>query len=99
MAQIFSYGQKYLAEQIQLRLDYLIKEYKNEPVIPMIPIPILANYLGTEVFSNLKWWLDNEMPHPPEEMDKIFHQLILPGFKSAWDNSESSDSKAKSKVV
>lgn len=84
MDQIFSYGQKYLAEQVQLRLENIVKEYKKETEIP---IPILANYLATEVFSNLKWWLENDMPILPEQMDEIFHKLTLPGFKSGFIRS------------
>ena len=30
-----------------------------------------------------KWWLDAEMPYTPEEMDRIFQQLALPGVQAA----------------
>jgi hypothetical protein len=48
-----------------------------------IPIPILSNYLASELFALLKWWLDAGMPYTPESMDEIFHRLINPSFKSA----------------
>ena len=74
--QLFGYGQKYLAGRIEMRFhtDFSIETQTT--------IPILANYLASEVFSQLKWWLDNDMPHPPEQMDKIFHRLLLPGVNS-----------------
>lgn len=74
--QLFGYGQKYLAGRIEIRLrnDFSIETPTT--------IPILANYLASEVFSQLKWWLDNDMPHPPDQMDKIFHRLLLPGVNS-----------------
>lgn len=75
--QIFSIGQKYLAEQIELKIISLLSIEDT----PLIPIPILANYLASEIVSNLKWWLDNNMPHSPEKMDEIFHQLVVAGFR------------------
>ena len=31
------------------------------------------------VLTLLKWWLDHNMPYPPEEMDRLFHSLVVPG--------------------
>lgn len=78
---LFGYGQKYLAERIEIKIN---DDFSFETQ-QVIPIPILANYLASEVFSQLKWWLDNEMPYPPERMDEIFHRLVLPGVNSAFN--------------
>lgn len=78
---LFGYGQKYLAERIEIKIN---DDFSFETQ-QAIPIPILANYLASEVFSQLKWWLDNEMPYPPERMDEIFHRLVLPGVNSAFN--------------
>lgn len=75
---LFSYGQKYLAERIEVRISSVL----DLEVQTTIPIPILANFLASEVFSQLKWWLDNDMPYPPEQMDEILHRLLLPGVDS-----------------
>lgn len=74
---LFSLAQKHLAEKIEVQLNSVLAH--ETPT--NIPIPILANYLATEVFSNLKWWLDKNMPHAPERMDEVFHRLIVPGFR------------------
>lgn len=74
---LFNVAQKHLAEKIEDRLNLVL----NDEMSAIIPVPILANYLATEVFSNLKWWLDHHMPYPPERMEEIFHQLIAPVFK------------------
>jgi hypothetical protein len=26
----------------------------------------------------LKWWLDNKMPYPPEQMNAFFQELVMP---------------------
>jgi AcrR family transcriptional regulator len=77
--QIFSLGQRYMSKRIEERVILLLSIEEN----PLVPIPILANYLASEIFSNLKWWLDNNMPYSPEKMDEMFHSLVTPGFRQA----------------
>lgn len=83
---LYSFGQKYLAEQIEYRLNHILQPETHTT----IPVSILANYLASEVFSQLKWWLDNDMPNPPEKMEEIFHQLVLPGFSFGIRSSTNS---------
>jgi hypothetical protein len=44
-----------------------------------VPPIILANHLSTSLLSLLTWWLDNEMPYTPEEMEEMFQQMVKPG--------------------
>jgi len=81
--QLFGYGQKFLAERIEFKI-HTNSSIKTQPTIP---IPILANYLASVVISQLKWWLDNEMPYSPEQMDKIFHRLLLLGINSVMNEA------------
>lgn len=67
-------GTEYLSQQLAKDLKTNLKFH------PSIPISILANYLATELFGLLKWWLDERMPYSPERMDQIFHQLVNPAF-------------------
>ncbi len=80
---LFRKGQRYFAEVIEKKLDSIVIDKTNLSV----PLPILSNYLAEEIFSQLKWWLDNNMPHSAEQMDEIFHQLTMPGFRSVIINS------------
>ena len=73
---IFKSGIEYLSHKIEAAL-------KRSVIRPSIPIPILSNYLASELFALLKWWLDAGMPYTPESMDEIFHRLINPSLKSA----------------
>lgn len=69
-------GTEYLSQELGKGLQANLKYH------PSIPIPILGNYLATELFALLKWWLDEGMPHAPERMDQIFHALVNPAFES-----------------
>jgi hypothetical protein len=82
---LFGYAQKYLAERIEAR----IHDGFGIEIHPTIPVPILANYLASEVFSQLKWWLDNDMPYTPERMDEVLHRLLLPGVDSVINETRS----------
>jgi hypothetical protein len=43
----------------------------------------VSSYLAGAFLNLLKWWLKSGMPYLPEEMDKIFRQLALPGVEVA----------------
>ncbi len=38
---------------------------------------LAANHIIASVFSLMRWWLQNNMPHPPERMGMIFNELIV----------------------
>jgi hypothetical protein len=40
---------------------------------------VVSAYLAGAFLNLLKWWLKAGMPYAPEEMDRIFRQLALPG--------------------
>ena len=42
----------------------------------------LADYLAGAVLNMLTWWLDNNMPCSPEQMDVLFKQLVQPGVEA-----------------
>jgi hypothetical protein len=43
---------------------------------------VVAQYLAGAFLNLLKWWLKAEMPYSPEQMEKIFQQLALPGVRA-----------------
>lgn len=86
---LFKRGIGYLAQGIEKSLT----EFLADKLQPSIPIPILANHLATTVFEQLKWWLDNNMPYPPEKMDEIFHELIQPNFQFLKDLNEKDETQ------
>jgi AcrR family transcriptional regulator len=53
-----------------------------------IPIPILANFIAGSFLTLLQWWLENKMVYSPEEMDKIFKELIMAGFEKKNDENK-----------
>ena len=40
-----------------------------------IPTGVRAGFLASSLLSLLTWWLDNDMPYPPEAMDEMYQEL------------------------
>ena len=55
------------------------------PPRPAPPLPLVANFLAGSLITMLRWWLDNNLPYPPERMAELFQQLALPGTWAALD--------------
>ena len=75
-------GEK-LWEMMQTTLVRIIEETLTsacaETSSPSIPLAVVSQYLAGAFLNLLKWWLGAGMPYTPEEMDRIFRQLALPG--------------------
>ena len=40
-----------------------------------VPIEVRAWFLASSLLALLTWWLDNDMPYPPERMDEMYREL------------------------
>jgi AcrR family transcriptional regulator len=68
--------------------DYLFA-YMHEALQPSesgdiqasLKIEIVAHYFVSAFIGVLRWWVEKDMPCTAEEMDKLFKQLSVTGFK------------------
>lgn len=67
--------QKHLSSHIQEQIEQLVAEGHT----PSVPPPVLATYLAGTLLTLLIWWLDHNMPYPPERMEEMFQELAMPG--------------------
>jgi AcrR family transcriptional regulator len=72
---VFKAGQAILSRTIEQTLTALCVGKQ----IPRMPLNVVAQHLAGAFLNLLKWWLEAEMPYPPEQMDAMFQQLALPG--------------------
>lgn len=77
---ILKYLHRYLYNMLIGPHTELMKKKKAPPV----PIEITTHYLVSALLSLLTWWLDNNMPYPPEKMDEIFRILATPTIEAAF---------------
>jgi AcrR family transcriptional regulator len=71
--------QNHLSSHIQGQIELLLPGGQT----PSVPPPVMANYLAGALLTLLTWWLDHNMPYPPEQMDEMFQVLAMPGVWAA----------------
>ena len=81
---LYKNGVSYLTKSIEKQLI----SYLADKPQPSAPAAVMSNYLASEVFSLLRWWLEHNRPYTPERMDEIFHELVIPGFRSVLGGIE-----------
>jgi len=64
-----------LLEDMQMRLQ------SHLPETASIPPSLVIEYLAGSLMTLLKWWVKQGMSYPPERMDEIFQQLVMPGVQ------------------
>jgi hypothetical protein len=67
-----------LLEDMQTRIQSHLPENENASMPPSLAV----DYLAGSLMTLLKWWMQQGMSYPPEQMDKIFQQLVMPGVSS-----------------
>lgn len=77
-------GRRILAQSLENSLTQSVVDQTRAA----IPPPILSNYLAGGMLDLLRWWVDHDMVYPPEEMDRIFHELVMPGVRNALSGVE-----------
>ncbi len=51
-----------------------------------VPIEILTTHLASSLQTLLTWWLDNDMPYSPEQMNEMFLQLVTEGINAVIED-------------
>ncbi len=51
-----------------------------------VPMEILITHLAGSLQTLLTWWLDNDMPYSPEEMNEMFIQLVRGGIEAVVED-------------
>lgn len=75
---VLSASKKQLSDEVLLRLDKLSACGRLNRVPPVV----VANHLSGSLLNLLTWWLDNDMPYSPEEMEEMYQLLVKPGVDS-----------------
>jgi len=75
---LYKKGHERLRQNIEQHLVVLVPPGRS----PAAPLALAADYMAGAILTMLRWWLDNGMPYSPEQMDAMFHQLVLPGVQA-----------------
>jgi len=78
----FERGHAYWSQKIERDLQARLAPGQT----PTVPPALVANYVTGAWVNLLKWWLANKMPYPPERMEEIFQQMVMPGVREVIGN-------------
>jgi AcrR family transcriptional regulator len=81
---LYRKGHERLCHNIERHLVALVPPDRASPVLRSL----VANSMAGTILTMLTWWLDHEMPYTPEQMDALFHQLVLPGVYATFGISD-----------
>lgn len=72
-------GQIYWRKRVEAELQARLPPGQ----MPTMPLSLVADYLSGTLGTFLKWWLGHQLPDPPERMDEMFQQMVMPGVWAA----------------
>ncbi len=75
----------YLAENFCARI---LKDLTPPGKQPRLPLEFIAHALAGAQLGSLLWWLENDMPYPPEAMARMDAELNLLGYWRALGHDE-----------
>ncbi|HEX7555154.1 MAG TPA: TetR/AcrR family transcriptional regulator [Leptolinea sp.] len=84
MDMFFNQGQEYWSKNMVERLKSMLPEGQE----PIVPIPIMAQYISGTFVTLLKWWVDNKMPYSSDYMAEAVHKLVMPSVQAGLFGSE-----------
>lgn len=53
-----------------------------------VPAEVFSNYFASALIGMLTWWLDKDMPYPPNVMAEMFQKMLLPGARTVIEVAE-----------
>jgi AcrR family transcriptional regulator len=68
--------------------DYLTARFLKDltrlsgPGAPDVPLADAARFAASAFLAQLRGWLDQDMPISPEELNRRYHALVLPGLRA-----------------
>lgn len=71
---------KALHEALTSHAQAYFEKVERESGPLAVPVPVMTTYLAGTLQTLLRWWLDNDMPYPPEQMNEMFMQLVMGGI-------------------
>jgi len=74
-------GHTAFSKKIEVRLTTLLPDAQHA-----VPLPVTASTLAGSLLIMVKWWLDNNMPCGPDEMNEMFQKLVMPGVRGVLGN-------------
>jgi AcrR family transcriptional regulator len=74
---------KPMQAQLSLYVEARLARNLHPESVPLVPLPVVAQHVAGALLTLFQWWLDREMPEPPEQIDEYFLLLLRPSVAAA----------------
>jgi len=71
----------YIAEVVRMRALALQPGLDKDP---SVPLNLISNYAAGAMLGLVTWWLENDMPYPPDYMAEMLERLIREGTNGVF---------------
>lgn len=86
-------GNQAVGHVVKRVLDYIADVVERHTLADMpqgfespIPLPLMSRFVAGAMYAQLVWWLENDMPYPPEYMARLTHTLCMRGTIELWQS-------------
>ncbi|RPJ38554.1 MAG: TetR/AcrR family transcriptional regulator [Chloroflexi bacterium] len=63
----------------QKAVELVNERMKEGRLRPHVPMDVFANYFAGTLLATITWWLETDMPYPPDEMAEMFRMMFFQG--------------------
>src|SRR5207248_10608498 len=60
---------------IEVATQNIVKDHIARPD-SAVPLEVAGHHIVTATIALIQWWLDHQMPYPPERMGLLYQELI-----------------------
>lgn len=68
-----------IVKRVKAAIAASILHYCDPSVATSVPLEIVAHHNAAALLALIEWWLEHDMPHPPERMGEIYETMIIRG--------------------
>ena len=69
-----------ITEAIEIMITTVLEREQLESN-PLVPRPVLLSHLAGAWLGQMDWWLEHDMPYPPEQMATMFRTMLMRSFR------------------
>ncbi len=63
-------------------VELIVERVKVGRLHPQVPMEVFANYFAGTLLATITWWLEANIPYPPEEMTEMFRRMVFQGGRA-----------------
>jgi AcrR family transcriptional regulator len=91
---VWGRGIEMIVQEFHMQLSQMIEQklviLTQGHVQPTVPLPVLADFVAGAFLSLVRWWIEHNVSYTPEQIDKMFRQMVYPGVEAAINRGISS---------